>query len=122
MAKRPESFTWTGWGVSHATRHANAAANYAQKLSQATDLQDRLRAHAEFVHMYVDLCNERAKLLNEAAAVAGNLMGAFVSILHRGKLLQDMAARNAPASSSHTGSETHPEKPKRNRRGRKEAE
>jgi hypothetical protein len=120
MAKRPEPFTWTGWGVSHATRHANAAATYAQKLSQATDLQDRLRAHAEFVHMYVDMCNDRAKLLNEAVAVAGNLMGAFVSILHRGKLLEDIAARNAPASSSHTRSETHPEKPKRNRRGKKQ--
>jgi hypothetical protein len=120
MAKRPERFSWTGWGVSHATRHANAAATYAQKLSQATDLHDRFRAHAEFVHMYVDMCNERAKLLNDAVAVAGNLMGAFVSILHRGKFLEDIAARNAPAASSHTPSENHAERPKRNRRAKRQ--
>jgi hypothetical protein len=120
MAKRPERFSWTGWGVSHATRHANAAATYAQKLSQATDLHDRFRAHAEFVHMYVDMCNERAKLLNDAVAVAGNLMGAFVSILHRGKFLEDIAARNAPAASSHTPSESHAERPKRNRRAKRQ--
>jgi len=120
MAKRPEPFTWTGWGVSHATRHANAAATYAQKLSQATDLHDRLRAHAEFVHMYVDMCNERAKLLNEAVTVAGNLMGAFVSILHRGKFLEDIAARNAPAASAHTSGEKPPDKSKRSRRAKRQ--
>jgi len=118
MAKKPEPFTWTGWGASHATRHAHAAATYAQKLSQATDLHDRLRAHAEFVQMHVDMCNERAKLLNEAVTVAGNLMGAFVSILHRGKLLEDIAARNAPAASSHTTSEAG-EQPRKRRRSAK---
>jgi hypothetical protein len=69
--------------------------------------------------MYVDMCNERAKILSEAVAVAGNLMGAFVSILHRSKFLEDIAARNAPASSSHTPSEKHAEKPKRNRRAKR---
>jgi hypothetical protein len=115
MAKKPEPFTWTGWGISHATRHANAATTYAQKLSQAADLRDRLRAHAEFVHMHIDMCNERAKLLNEAVAVAGNLMGGFVSILHRSKLLDEMVTRNSPASSSPTSSETGAETRKRNR-------
>jgi hypothetical protein len=119
MAKRPERFSWTGWGVSHTTKHANAAATYAQKLSQATDLHDRLRAHAEFVHMHVDMWNDRAKFLSDAVAVAGNLMGAFVSILHRRKLLDDMAARNSSRPSSPIPSETGVEKRKRNRRAKK---
>jgi|SRR6266566_2637673 hypothetical protein len=115
MAKKPEPFTWTGWGISHTTKHAAAASTYAQKLSQAADLHDRVKAHAEFVHMHIDMCNERAKVLSEAVAAAGNLMGAFVSILHRRKLLDDMVTRNSPASSSHTSSETGAEARKRNR-------
>jgi hypothetical protein len=119
MAKRPESFTWTGWGISHTTKHANAATTYAQKLSQATDVHDRLRAHAEFVHMHVDMWNDRAKFLSDAVAAAGNLMGAFVSILQRRKLFDDMAARNLRAPSPPPSSETGVEKRKRNRRAKK---
>jgi hypothetical protein len=65
--------------------------------------------------MHIDMCNERAKLLNEAVAVAGNLMGGFVSILHRSKLLDEIVTRNSPASSSPTSSETGAETRKRNR-------
>jgi hypothetical protein len=110
MAKNPEPFTWTRWGMSHATKHATATSTYVQKLSQAADMHDRFKAHAEFVHMHIDMCNERAKVLSDAVAVAGNLMGAFVSILHRRKLLDEMATRN-----SSTPRDTGGEEPKGNR-------
>jgi hypothetical protein len=106
MAKETEPFTWTGWGMRHATKHAHAASTYAQKLSQAADLHDRVKAHAEFVQMHIDMCNERAKVLSDAVAAAGNFMGAFVSILHRRKLLDDMV-RNSTTSKEAAG-----EKPK----------
>ena len=82
----------------HATKHANAASTYVQKLSQAGDLHDRFKAHAEFVHMHIDMCNERAKMLSDAVGVATNFMSAFVSILHRRKLLDEMPTRNSPTS------------------------
>jgi hypothetical protein len=97
MAKETETepFTWTGWGMSHAIKHATAASTYLQKLSQARDVDDRVKAHTEFVQMHVDMCNERAKKLSEAVAAAGNFMGAFVSLLQHRKHLDDLA-RNSP--------------------------
>lgn len=114
MAKETERFTWTRWGMSHATKHASAVSTYAQKLSQAADLHDRVKAHAEFVQMHIDMCNERAKVLSDTVAAVGNVMGAFVSILHRRKLLDDMV-RNSP-----THGETGGEERKRNRGAEKQ--
>jgi hypothetical protein len=98
MAKKPEPFTWTGWGRNHASQHATNASNYLQKLGRAADVHDRLKAHAEFIHTHLAMCNERANLLSQATAAAGDIMGALVSVLHRRKLLDDMATRNSPAS------------------------
>jgi hypothetical protein len=98
MAKKPEAFTWTGWGIHHAARHANVASNYLQKLGQAADVHDRLKAHAEFVHTHLAMCNERANLLSQAAAAAGDIMGGVVSLLYRRKLFDDMGTRNSPTS------------------------
>jgi hypothetical protein len=95
MAKETEPFTWTRWGITHANKHATAASTYLQKLSQATDLHDRAKAHAEFVQMHIDMCNERAKVLSDAVAAASNFMGAFVPLLQRHKHLHNMA-RNSP--------------------------
>jgi len=104
MAKETEPFTWTGWATSHATKHATAASTYLQKLSQATDLHDRAKAHAEFVQMHIDMCNERAKLFSDAVAATSNFMSAFVSILQRHKHLHNMA-RNSPTFSEIGGDE-----------------
>jgi len=122
MAKETEpSQSWTAeqmtkrianlspWGsMRHATKHVSATITHARKLSEAEDLQDRLRIHAEHVKMHIDLFNARAKELGDAAAVAGNLIGAVVSQLHWHKHLSDMA-RNSP-----THKETGGEGRKRN--------
>jgi hypothetical protein len=96
MAKEAEPFTWTGWGMNHAKKHTTAASTYLHKLSQAGDLHDRAKAHAEFVQMHIDMCNERATKLSEAVAAASNFMGAFVSLLQRRQHLDDLA-RNSPS-------------------------
>jgi len=96
MAKEAEPFTWTGWGMNHAKKHATAASTYLHKLSQAGDLHDRAKAHAEFVQMHIDMCNERATKLSEAVAAASNFMGVFVSLLQRRQHLDDLA-RNSPS-------------------------
>jgi hypothetical protein len=101
------------WGsMHHATKHVAAALTHVQKLSQATDLQDRLRIHAEHVKTHVDLFNERAKELSDAVAVASNLIGGVVSHLHWHKHLGDMA-RNSPTYEQ-TGKETGGKGRKRN--------
>jgi hypothetical protein len=86
----------TGWGMSHATKHAEAVSAYVQKLSQATDVHDRLNAHASFVHMQIEMCQERAKVLHDAVAAASNLMGAWVSLLRWHGHLSNIA-QNSPA-------------------------
>jgi hypothetical protein len=84
------------WGsMHHATKHVNAAVTFAQKLSQARDLQDRARIHAEHMKTHIDLFNERARELSDAMAAAGNLVGAVVSHLHWHTRLNEMA-RNSP--------------------------
>jgi hypothetical protein len=84
------------WGsMHHATKHVAAAFRHAQSLSQATDLHDRLRIHAEHVKTHIDLFNERAKELSDAVAVASNFIGTVVSQVHWHKHLSDMA-RNSP--------------------------
>ena len=95
MAEKREPFTWTGWGMRHVNSHATAASTYLQKLSQAAHPYDRAKAHAEFVKMHLDMCNDRAELLNAAVAAANNFMGSFVQVLQKHKNLADMV-RTSP--------------------------
>lgn len=81
--------------MDHANRHATAASTYLQKLSQAAHPHDRVKAHAEFVKMHLEMCNERAELLNAAVAAANNFMGTFVQVLQKRKDLDDMV-RTSP--------------------------
>src|SRR6201982_3491275 len=62
--------------LNHAKDHATAAFTFTKKLSQATDVHDRMRIHAEHAQMHIELFNERAKHLGDAMAVARNLVGA----------------------------------------------
>jgi len=91
----------TPWGIMHhAQRHVAAAFTFAQKLSQADDLQDRMRIHSEHAKMHFDLFNERAKELSDAMAVASNLVGAVVSQLHVHKQQSDMERKSATRKAS----------------------
>jgi hypothetical protein len=91
----------TPWGImQHARRHIAAAFTFTQKLSQAADLQDRVRIHAEHAKMHIDLFNELAKELSDAMAVASNLVGAVVSQLHVHKHQSDMERKSATRKSS----------------------
>jgi|SRR5262249_25811994 hypothetical protein len=96
MAKETPPFTWTGWSVGQAADFATAASTYLQKLSQAEDLQDRAIAHVEFVQMQIEMCNKRAKGLSDALAATNNYMGVFVSLLQRGRYLDEMARKSPP--------------------------
>ena len=86
----------TPWGSMHrATKHVAAALTFAQKLSQATDLNDRMRIHAEHAQMHLDLFNERAKELGDAMAVASNLVGAVASQMRLHKQLGETARKSS---------------------------
>lgn len=86
----------TPWGIMHhATKHFTAALTFTQKLGQATDLQDRMRIHAEHAQMHIDLFNERAKQLGDAMAVASNLVNAVASQLRLHKQLGETARRSS---------------------------
>jgi hypothetical protein len=98
MAKKPEPFTWTRWGIHHSAQHANVGSNYLQKLGQAADVHDRLKAHAEFVHAHLAMCNERANLLSQLATAAGDIMGGVVALLYRRKLFDHMGTGNSATS------------------------
>jgi hypothetical protein len=104
----------TPWGIMHhARKHVAAAFTFTQKIGQASDLQDRMRVHAEHAQMHIDLFNERAKELSDVMAVAGNLMGAVVGQLHRHKNIRDMERKSSahkPADDEH---QTHGSKAKR---------
>lgn len=92
----------TPWGIMHhATKHVAAALTFTQKLSQATDLHDRMRIHAEHAQMHIDLFNERAKHLGEAMAVASNLVGAVASQMR----LHQQLGGTARKSSAHKPTE-----------------
>jgi hypothetical protein len=83
MAKETPPFTWTGWGLTQAADYATAASTYLHRLKQARDLHDRALAHAEFVKMQIEKCDERAKELSDALAAADNFVGDFVSLFRR---------------------------------------
>jgi hypothetical protein len=99
MAKETPPFTWTGWGLTQAADYATAASTYLQKLKQAGDLQERALAHADFVKMQIEKCDERAKGLSDALAAANTFVGGFVQLLQRHWYLDELA-RN---SSTHSG-------------------
>lgn len=84
----------------HATKHVAAALTFTQKLSQATDVHDRMRIHAEHAQTHIDLFNELAKELTEAIAVAGNFMGAVVSQMRLHRNLGDMARKSSARKSA----------------------
>jgi hypothetical protein len=96
MAKDTEPpFTWTGWGLKEAANQATAVCTYLQNLSQAADVNDRVKVHTEFVHNQMQMFNDRAKAMSEAVAKASDFMGVFVSLLQRRKQFEDMV-RNSP--------------------------
>jgi hypothetical protein len=98
----------------HATKHVAAALTFTQKLSQATDLDDRMRIHAEHAQTHIDLFNERAKELGDAMAVAGNFVGAIVSQLRLHAHLGEMARK----SSAHKAADREGQTPiSRSKRG-----
>jgi Phasin protein len=85
------------------TEHMNDAVTLVQKVTQARDLHDVVRVHAEFVQKKIDMFNGRAKELNEVMTTVSHALGAFVSVLQLRKVLDD-TARNSPkytASSEH---------------------
>jgi Phasin protein len=86
--------------IHHATKHVTAALTFTRKLSQATDVHDRMKIHAEHAQMHLDLFHERAKELTEAMAVAGNFMGAVVSQMRLHKNLGDMARKSSAHKSA----------------------
>ena len=75
MAEKREPFTWTGWGMRHANEHATAASTYLQKLSRAAHPHDRAKAHAEFVKMHLDMCEQRAEILYRAVEAGEHVYG-----------------------------------------------
>jgi hypothetical protein len=93
MAKKTP-FTWTGRALNHATKHVNAASAYMHKLSQAADMHDRAKAHAEFVQMHLEMGQERTQMLSEVVTFAGNLIGSFVGLLQQHQLLDQMARKS----------------------------
>ena len=99
MAEKREPFTWTGWGMRHANEHATAASTYLQKLSRAAHPHDRSKAHAEFVKMHLDMCEQRAEILYRAVEAANTFMGNFVQVLAKHKDLADMV-RTSPKRKS----------------------
>jgi hypothetical protein len=108
MLKRVLSLT--PWGIMHhATKHVAAAVTFTHKLSQAADLQDRMKIHAEHAKMHVDLMNDRAKELSDTMAVAGNIIGAIVQQLHVYKNLTDMARK--ASTQQPTGRQASPQQP-----------
>ena len=75
---------WAGAEVNkkvadYAQQNVATAFGYAQKLTQAKDLQDVLRIQTEFLTMQMKSLTEQAKDLSETAtkAVAGPLKGPF---------------------------------------------
>lgn len=86
--------------MNHATKHVAAALTFTQKLSQATDVHDRMRIHAEHAQMHLDLFQKRAKELTEAMAVVGNFMGAVVQQMRMHKNLGDMARKSSAHKSA----------------------
>jgi hypothetical protein len=95
MAKETPPFTWIGLGMDHVNRHVTAASTYLQKLSQAAHPRDRVKAHAEFVKMHLEMCKERTELLNAAVARANNFMGNFVQVLQKRNVLDELV-RTSP--------------------------
>jgi Phasin protein len=79
----------------HATKHVTAALTFTRKLSQATDLHDRMRIHAEHAQMHIELFNERAKHLGNAMAVARNLVGAVASQMRLHQHLGEAAGKSS---------------------------
>ena len=69
-------FTWTGWGLKEAANHATAVSTYLQNLSQAADVNDRVKVHTEFVHNQMKMFKDRAKVLGNAVAEASNFFAA----------------------------------------------
>jgi hypothetical protein len=104
----------TPWGIMHhATKHVAAALTFTQKLSQATDLHDRMRIHAEHAQMHMDLFNERAKHLGDAMAVASNLVGTVASQMRLHKHLGQTAGKSSEHKPTEDESRTHSSRSKR---------
>lgn len=104
----------TPFGIMHhATKHVAAAFTFAQQLTQAADLHDRVRIHAEHAQKHIDLFNDRAKELSDVMAVASNFAGAMVQQLRLHQRYADMTRKpsaHKPADDEH---ETHGSKTKR---------
>jgi hypothetical protein len=102
----------TPFGIMHhATKHFAAAFTFAQRLTQATDLLDRARIHAEHAQSHINLFNERAKELSAMMAVAGNFAGAMVEQLRLHQQYTDITRRPS-AQQATGGQQTSGTKPK----------
>ena len=99
--------------INHATKHVAATLTFTQKLSQATDVHDRMRIHAEHAQMHLNLFHERAKELTEAMAVVGNFMGAVVQQMRLHKNLGDMARKSSAHKSAEGEGHTSSSRSKR---------
>jgi hypothetical protein len=97
----------------HAKNHATATFEFTKKLSQAKDIHDRVRIHAEHAQAHVNLFNERAKELTEMMGVVANFVGAVVSQYRLHKNLGDMARQSSAHKAADTEHQTGSSKAKR---------
>jgi hypothetical protein len=81
--------------MSRMHEHVADAFTFLHKVSEVRDLHDLVRVHAEFMQKKVNMLTGHAKEFTHVTAAAGNILGAFVSLLQARKQSEDIA-RNSP--------------------------
>jgi Phasin protein len=97
----------------HATKHVTAALTFTQKLSQAKDLHDRMRIHAEHAQTHIELFNERAKHLGDAMAMASNLVSTVAAQMRLQKHFGETAGESSEHKPTEDEGRTHSSRSKR---------